>query len=150
MSKHSTPLRLNESLVSDAKVMSSVYHRSTNEQIEYWAHIGQLVETTLSASDIALLLAEKAEVTVSVSGNRTATDAVEYEKSDEKFDPLTLMNTVAEDSQSGRVAAALKQRQHVLYEPAGEPGMLRAVYPNGETEVGIFKNGKFKKRKRVL
>ncbi len=150
MSKHSTPLRLNESLVSDAKVMSTIYHRSTNEQIEYWAHIGQLVETTLSASDIALLLADKAEITVSVSGNQSATETVKYEKSDEKFDPLALMNTVAEDSLSGMVAEELKQRQHVLYEPAGEPGMLRAIYPNGDTEVGTFRNGKFKKRKSAL
>lgn len=147
MSKHATPLRLSESLVDDAKVMSAISHRSTNEQIEYWAHIGQLVETSLSASDIALLLAEKAAVAV-VSNQSVSTEVV-YQKSDTEFDPLELMNTVAEDSPSGELVEVLKQRQHVLYEPAGVPGLLRAVYPNGDTEIGSFKNGKFKKRKSI-
>ena len=40
----STVIRISESLAQDAKIRSTVEHRSMTAQIEYWAVIGKAVE----------------------------------------------------------------------------------------------------------
>lgn len=40
----STVIRISESLAKDAKIRSTVEHRSVTAQIEYWAVIGKAVE----------------------------------------------------------------------------------------------------------
>jgi hypothetical protein len=39
-----TAVKLSESIVSDAKIMSKAFNRSVAGQIEYWARIGKIVE----------------------------------------------------------------------------------------------------------
>ena len=39
-----TSVKLSESIISEAKIMSKVLNRSVSGQIEYWAKIGKIAE----------------------------------------------------------------------------------------------------------
>ena len=47
MAKASSPVRLQDDLMQAAKLTGERFHRSTAEQIEYWADIGRKVSTVL-------------------------------------------------------------------------------------------------------
>ena len=59
MAKASSPIRLQQQLMQAAELAASRHHRSTAEQIEYWAELGQAVAATL---DPDVLLAIKAGI----------------------------------------------------------------------------------------
>ncbi|ARN84864.1 TA system antitoxin ParD family protein [Candidatus Nucleicultrix amoebiphila] len=40
----STPIKLSDDLIKDAKAYAGPYHRSVPKQIEYWAMIGKIAE----------------------------------------------------------------------------------------------------------
>jgi hypothetical protein len=46
----STPLRLNNQLLTEAREAGTRFHRSITQQIEHWAQLGRAVEATLSFS----------------------------------------------------------------------------------------------------
>lgn len=47
MAKATSPIRLQEDLMALAKLTASRFHRSTAEQIEYWAELGRSVASKL-------------------------------------------------------------------------------------------------------
>jgi len=52
MAKASSPVRLQENLMQAAKLTGERFHRSTAEQIEYWADIGRKVSTVLDPDEV--------------------------------------------------------------------------------------------------
>jgi hypothetical protein len=47
MAKAASPIRLQEELMQAAESTAKRFHRSTAEQIEYWADLGRSVSSTL-------------------------------------------------------------------------------------------------------
>jgi len=52
MAKASSPIRIQSELMSNAAVLGKLHHRSAAEQIEYWASIGQKVESLLDPESL--------------------------------------------------------------------------------------------------
>ncbi|MCF6202823.1 MAG: ParD-like family protein [Methylococcaceae bacterium] len=61
MAKSASPIRLQADLMQAAEITAKRYHRSTAEQIEYWADLGRTVASTL---DPDVLLSVAAGLTV--------------------------------------------------------------------------------------
>ncbi len=47
MAKAASPIRLQEELMQAAESTAKLFHRSTAEQIKYWADLGHSVSSTL-------------------------------------------------------------------------------------------------------
>jgi hypothetical protein len=47
MAKAASPIRLQKELMQAAELTAKRFHRSTAEQIEYWADLGRSVSSTL-------------------------------------------------------------------------------------------------------
>jgi len=132
MAKHTSPMRLNDNLVSEAQVMAAVMHRSAAEQIEYWSEIGKRLSATLTPQQTVDFMRGQATITID-SPSHTGVN------------PLALANKVAESSATGELSQSLLKQGQTLYEPASEGGgVLIATMPDGTVQKGKFSNGKFK------
>jgi hypothetical protein len=137
MAKHTSPMRLSENLVDEAKVIANIMHRSTAEQIEYWSEMGKRLSATLTVQQAIEFMSGKINVSVSALSEPT-------------IDIMALSNEVEEDSKSGDLAKELLAKGQTLYAPSHDSGCtLEAIKPNGERVKGNFRNGKFKATRRV-
>jgi hypothetical protein len=64
MAKSGTPIRLRADLMEAAALEGKVLHRSTAQQIEYWAHLGRAVGTSLPTQDLLDLAEGRAKLRV--------------------------------------------------------------------------------------
>ena len=62
MASQESPVRINSTLVHQAKAASQAFHRSVPEQISYWAEIGRMVASRLSQEQISYLKSVQAEL----------------------------------------------------------------------------------------
>lgn len=130
MAKHTSPMRLNEQLVNDAKIIGSTLNRTTAEQIEYWSEIGRRVSSNLSPAQVISLF------------NGSATIKIESPH-EQQIDPFEVTNEVKADTTLSR---DLLSQGNVLYSPntsISHLGALKASYPNGDVKYGHFVNGNF-------
>lgn len=139
MAKHTSPMRLNETLVNEAQVVAASMNRTAAEQIEFWSEIGKRVSANLSQAQIMQLISGSSKVVLE--------EAPAY-----AIDVFALANEVGADSLSGSLNKELLDKGHTLYEPAPESGgVLIATMPDGTTKKGRFVNGRFKvQRQRKL
>lgn len=139
MAKHTSPMRLNESLVNEAQVVAASMSRTTAEQIEFWSEIGKRVTANLTHAQTLQLMTGSNKVVL----EKTPVHAI---------DVLALANEVGADSLSGSLSKELLAKGQTLYEPAPESGgMLIATLPDGTTKKGHFVKGKFKaQRQRTI
>ncbi len=66
MAAQESPIRINARLLAQAQAAAETFRRKTPEQIGYWADIGRILESRLSASDISAILSGIATVHVSL------------------------------------------------------------------------------------
>ncbi len=130
MSKASSPVRLERDLMEAAKATGALFHRSSSEQIEYWADLGRKLSSVL---DPSVILALKAGL---------ATLSVEQVKSVE-INPDDVFTNLKRKSDDGTLSAAIAG-ENVRYQASkNHPGMLEKVYPDGSVEAGKFIDGTF-------
>lgn len=130
MSKAVSPVRLQEDLMQAAKATGAAFHRSSAEQIEYWADLGRKVSDVLDPSVLLAVKAGFCRITVEETTPVTV-DA------DDVF--ATLERKRADGSLSAEIANG-----HVRYQASRHhPGMLERVSPDGTVETGTFVNGVF-------
>ncbi len=121
----SQPVKLSDSLVLDARLISELAERSIAGQIEYWARLGKAVEPLLDG-DRALALRKSGDVKL-LSG---------------------LIALVDSSSGRKRVADYLASQPFPHYEPSiDQPGSLVRIEENGQRTVGKFVNREFQPEK---
>jgi len=131
MAKAHSPLRLDASLVEQAKLSGKHLHRSTAEQIEYWADIGRSVSNVITPETLLQLYAGLVKVKVEpVAGPIVDPDSL--------FDALE-DDRVTGSLQNDVTSSTLRYQASTQY-----LGMLEQIASDGTVTVGQFENGQFK------
>jgi hypothetical protein len=131
LGKASSPIRLERGLMDAAKTTGALSHRSSAEQIEYWADLGRKVSHVLSPD---VILALKAGF---------ATLSVEQVKAPE-LDVDDVFAGLKRDREDGTLSGKISAGNVRYQASKTHPGMLERVSPDGNVEVGQFADGNFK------
>ncbi|HEX4916322.1 MAG TPA: hypothetical protein VFV43_00345 [Limnobacter sp.] len=131
MAKAASPVRLQSTLMENASVMGKLHHRSAAEQIEYWASIGQQVESVLNPQTLLELKAGLLQIRL----EQVQTEAVSA---------ATVFANLAMKRMAGELPKTVAP-EGVRYQASTQhPGYLEKIDPSGKVKVGQFENGKFK------
>jgi hypothetical protein len=123
-------VRLQRELMQAAALGGERFHRSTAEQIEYWADIGRRVADLLDPDTLLAIVAGLARVKVeAVDGPVVDPDEIFRALEDERR-----TSTLA-----GRVTGSLVRYQA----SATHPGRLERIGPDGTITLGQFQGGEF-------
>lgn len=130
MAKAASPIRLQQDLMQAAELAGKRFHRSTAEQIEYWAALGQSVSSTL---DPDVVLSIKAGLT-RLNVEPVVSPGV---------DPDEVFGTLESQRKSGVLSRNVTGARIRYQSSSAHPGWLERVDQNGDITVGQFKNGEF-------
>ena len=131
MAKSASPIRLQQDLMDAASVAGEQMHRSTAEQIEYWADLGRRVADILDPLKLADITAGIATLKVESSvAPPVAPDAV--------------FARLAEARAQGGLAEAVTTTYPRYQAAPGHPGYLEQITFEGQRTIGTFENGEFK------
>jgi hypothetical protein len=113
-----------------AELTAKRFHRSTAEQIEYWADLGRSVSSTLNPDVLLSVLSGltiiKTEPVISLP-----------------IDPDEVFETLENDRKAGTLLNTITNSA-VKYQVSLEhPGYLEQIDPNGNMTTGRFENGQF-------
>lgn len=131
MAKASSPIRIQSDLMSNAAVLGKLHHRSAAEQIEYWASIGQKVESLLDPESLLQIKAGLLRVKL----EQVNTPPV---SADWVFGNLDMKRT------TGELKEEVSQNKVRYQASATHPGLLEQIGPKGALKIGQFENGQFK------
>ena len=130
MAKASSPIRLQQDLMQSAESTAKRFHRSTAEQIEYWAELGRSVSSSINPDVLLSIKTGLARLNVEqVLSPRLDPDAI--------FGAMEIMRS--DNSLQSEVTNSAVRYQSSLT----HPGLLECLDQNGEITVGQFKNGQF-------
>ncbi len=130
MAKAMSPVRLQNDLMQAAKLTGERFHRSTAEQIEYWADIGRKVSTVLDPDTLISIAAGLTQVKVEpIYGKPINSDDV--------------FNLLEAQRQQGTLTQAMTSSVIKYQSSLTQPGYLERIDQNGNVLVGQFKNGEF-------
>lgn len=134
MAKAASPIRLQNDLMQVAESTAKRFHRSTAEQIEYWADLGRSVAATVDP-DVLLSV---------VSGLTTL-------KAEAVFSAPIEPDSVFQALENARAAGTLSDtvtRSAIRYQASQKhPAYLEKMDADGNISVGQFNNGQFVERK---
>jgi len=131
MAKASSPLRLEEELVKQAALAGKQLHRSTAEQIEYWADIGRQVANTITPDTLLQVCAGLARVTV----EPVAAPLI---------DPDDLFNELEQARAKGSIQTDITHSTFRYQASTKHPGLLEQIALDGRVRIGHFENGEFR------
>ncbi len=130
MAKSASPIRLEAGLMEAATTAGQIFHRSTAEQIEYWAAIGRSVTNLLDPCTLA-------SVTSGLVKLRVEPVIID------PIDPDTVFASLERDRESG-VLTQQVSTSAVRYQAAKDhTGLLEQVGLDGSIRIGRFENGTF-------
>lgn len=130
MAKASSPIRIQSDLMSNAAVLGKLHHRSAAEQIEYWASIGQKVESLLDPESLLQIKAGLLRVRLEqVNAPPVSADWV--------FGNLDMKR------ETGELSSEVSHGKLQYQASATHPGMLEQIDAKGKVKVGQFSNGVF-------
>ena len=130
MAKAASPVRLEASLMQAASLTAARHHRSTAEQIEYWASIGRSVSQLLNPDTLLAVQTGLARLKV----EPVVADPL---------DPDQVFRALEQDRVAGRLAASVTTTA-VRYQASTRiPGYLEQVHPDGRVVTGTFREGTF-------
>ena len=130
MAKSHSPVRLDQSLMQAAKLAGSTLHRSTVEQVEYWADLGRKVAPQLDPK--VLLEVQSGLLEIKVESVKSA-----------PLNPDDVFRALAQGDRKETMQQAI-QGGAVRYQASdAQPGLLEKIAPDGGVVVGQFINGEF-------
>ena len=130
MAKASSPIRIQSDLMSNAAVLGKLHHRSAAEQIEYWASIGQKVESLLDPETLLQIKAGLLRVKLEqVNAPPVSADWV--------FGNLDMKRS------TGELKSEVSQHKVRYQASTTHPGMLEQIDDKGNIRLGQFDNGVF-------
>lgn len=130
MAKAASPIRLQEDLMKAAAVTGKRFHRSTAEQIEYWAEMGRSVETILDPDVLLALTAGVAKIKVEPVYSPPINPDEVFQALEAERENGTLVQTVTN--------SPLKYQASLTH-----PGYLEQIDQNGKITPGKFQQGVF-------
>ncbi|MCK5356510.1 MAG: hypothetical protein KAJ63_15445 [Methyloprofundus sp.] len=130
MAKALSPIRLQDDLMQAAKLTGKRFHRSTAEQIEYWADIGRKVSTVLDPDTLISIATGLTQVKVEPIYGKP-------------IDPDDVFNLLVAQQQQGTLTQAVTGSAFKYQSSLTQPGYLERIDQNGNTLVGQFENGEF-------
>lgn len=130
MAKAHSPVRLQADLMDAASTTGKLMHRSTAEQIEYWASVGRRVSSQLSPDNIVALSSGLANIIV----EPVVSNAI---------DPDAVFESLEYDRSSGNLANTISASESRFQASNSHPGYLEKINPQGHITVGQFTNGTF-------
>lgn len=130
MPKAASPVRLQQELMQAAALTGERFHRSTAEQIEYWASLGQRVATVLDPDVLLSIQAGLARVRVEPVVGRP-------------LNPDAVFQGLEQQRCNGALPDAVS-RSHVRYQASStHPGLLERLDVDGAITLGRFEQGRF-------
>ena len=130
MAKALSPVRLQDDLMQAAKLTGERFHRSTAEQIEYWADIGRKVSTVLDPDTLISIATGLTQVKVEPIYGKP-------------IDPDDVFNLLETQRQQGTLTQAVTGSAIKYQSSLTQPGYLERIDQNGNVLVGQFENGEF-------
>ena len=130
MAKSASPIRLQAELMQVAESTGKRFHRSTAEQIEYWADLGRSVS---SALDPDVLLSVISGLTV------LKTEPV----FSAPINAESVFQTLDNDRKSGLLQTTVTAAKLRYQASAKHPSYLEQIDLNGNVMTGKFENGQF-------
>lgn len=135
MAKAASPIRLQAELMQVAESTAKRFHRSTAEQIEYWADLGRKVSSSL---DPDVLLSIKSGLTV-IKTEPVFSDPI---------DPDRVFQSLEKDRDAGVLSGVVTHSAIRYQASADAPGYLEKIDLCNNVTTGKFKNGQFVERKQ--
>jgi hypothetical protein len=130
MAKAASPIRLQKDIMQAAILAGKRNHRSTTEQIEYWAEMGRKVAAFLNPDDL---------LSVSAGLARIRLEPVFVEP----IDAQEVFCELETERDNGSLSQTVT-RSPVRYQVSPlHPGYLEQIGSNGERTTGTFENGEF-------
>lgn len=133
MAKANSPIRLEQSLMDTAASVAKAAHRSTAEQIEFWADIGRTLTQIVDAHTLLSIKAGTVRVLV---------EPVQAEA----IDPDELFEQLDADRASGSLSQRVTGCDIRYQASAAHPGWLEKICTDGSRVPGRFENGIFQPR----
>ena len=130
MPKASSPVRLQDDLMKAATLAGERLHRSTAEQVEYWASLGRSISSMIDPDKLLTITAGLAKIEV----KPITAPAI---NSTDVFAALEA------NRGSGALAASVTTSPVRYQASAQQPGLLEQISPDGTVVVGQFRNGVF-------
>ena len=130
MAKAAFPIRLQEELMQAAELVAKRFHRSTAEQLEYWADLGRKVSTTLDPDTL---------LSISAGLTKIKTEPV-YSS---PIDADKVFQTLEQDRKAGLLQSTVTNSIRKYQVSAKHLGYLEKIDSDGKTTTGKFENGQF-------
>ncbi len=106
------------------------FHRSTAEQIEYWAELGRAVSSTLDPDILLSISAGLARLQVEPLVS-------------EPVDPASVFASLDANRASGKLTQEITSSALRYQASATHPGYIECINSEGEVTVGQFQQGEF-------
>ncbi len=130
MAKSASPIRLQEDLMQAAAQTGERFHRSTAEQIEYWAKIGCNVSKLLDPDDLLSISAGLAIIKIEPIHS-------------EPVNPGELFQSLEAERASGILPKTVTNSSIQYQISVTRPGYLEQINPDGTIKTGKFQGGVF-------
>ena len=130
MAKSASPIRLQEDLMQAAALTGERFHRSTAEQIEYWAEMGRNVSRMLDPDDLLSISAGLAKIKVEPVYS-------------EPINPGDVFQSLEAERASGILPQTVTSSPIKYQTSLAHPGYLEQIHPDGTIKTGKFQGGKF-------
>lgn len=130
MAKSASPIRLQEDLMQAAALTGERFHRSTAEQIEYWAEIGCHVSKMLDPDDLLSVSAGLAKIRIEPVHS-------------EPIDSGEVFQSLETERASGILAQTVTSSPIQYQVSVTHPGYLERINPDGTIKTGKFQGGVF-------
>ena len=130
MAKATSPIRLQAELMQAAALSGKRYHRSTAEQIEYWADMGRRIASFIDPDTLLSVKSGLAKITVEPVNAAT-------------IDPVIVFQSLETDRRGGTLSKSVSTSK-LRYQVSEEhPGYLVQVDKQNNAITGKFENGEF-------
>ena len=130
MPKAASPVRLQQKLMQAAALTGARFHRSTAEQIEYWASLGQRVAAMLDPDVLLSIQAGMARVRVEPVVGRP-------------LNPDEVFQGLEQQRRAGTLSDAVSSSRVRYQASSTHPGLLERLDSEGIITLGRFEQGRF-------
>ena len=130
MAKATSPIRLQADLMQAAELKAKRFHRSTAEQIEYWAELGRSIASTLDPDVLLSITSGLARIKVEPVYSAPV-------------DPEDVFLSLENERQKGTLSPNITSSAIRYQASLTHRGYLERVDQNGEITIGKFENGEF-------